>query len=206
MLVLALGVAACSSPSDSEENVGTSHEELATVCGASSDGPTQGRDVSVYQGAFDWDGQKNDGVDFGYARIGDGLGGDDEFAGNWSRMKAAGVLRGAYQFFEPGEDATAQANLMIDAVGKLGDGDLPCMIDVEVTGGQSGATIASRVKTWLDLVEAGTGKKPMIYTGPYFWADNVGSSDFGDYPLWIADYGPACPLVPPGWTDWTIWQ
>ena len=70
-----------------------------------------------------------------------GSGGDSQFTSNWSKMKAAGVLRGAYQFFEPGDDIAAQANLMIQAVGVLGDGDLPCMIDVEVTGGQSGATM-----------------------------------------------------------------
>src|SRR5439155_8914997 len=110
------------------------------------------------------------GTVFGYARISDGTGHvDATFAGNWSRMKAAGVYRGAYQFFEPGEDATTQANMMVSAVGALGDGDLPCMIDVEVTGGQSGATIASKVKTWMDIVQNGTGKAPVIYTGSYFW-------------------------------------
>ena len=32
-------------------------------------------------------------------------------------MKAAGILRGAYQYFEPGQDATTQANLMVSKVG-----------------------------------------------------------------------------------------
>ena len=195
---------ACSSPSP--EDVGNSAAAVTTVCGVSSSSSVQGRDVSVYQGNFDWNAQKAAGVDFGYARIGDGLGGDSEFAPNWSKMKAAGVLRGAYQFFEPGEDEVAQANLMIQAVGQLGEGDLPCMIDVEVTGGQSGATIASKVAHWMKLVEAGTGKAPVIYTGPYFWQDNVGSTAFGSTPLWIADYGPSCPLIPPGWSNWTMWQ
>ncbi len=121
-------------------------------------------------------------------------------------MKAAGVLRGAYQFFEPGEDATAQANLMVSKVGVLQKGDLPCMIDVETTGGESASTIASRVRTWLDIVEKGTGKVPVIYTGPYFWDDNVRDTSFGHYPLWVADYGPSCPLVPNGWSSWTLWQ
>src|SRR5207244_9319013 len=107
----------------------------APVCGARSAGPVQGVDVSEYQGAFDWAAAKAGGTVFGYARISDGTGHvDATFAGNWSRMKAAGVYRGAYQFFEPGEDATTQANMMVSAVGALGAGDLPCMIAVGVTG------------------------------------------------------------------------
>ena len=200
---LAFSALACGA---APENVGSSSAAVTTVCGVSSSSAVQGVDVSVYQGAFDWNAQKAAGVVWGYARIGDGLGGDSEFAPNWSNMKAAGVLRGAYQFFEPGDDETAQANLMIQAVGTLGDGDLPCMIDVEVTGSQSGATIASKVATWISLVKAGTGKAPIIYTGPYFWDDNVGSTSFSATPLWVADYGPSCPLIPNGWSDWTMWQ
>ncbi len=193
-------VLACSA---SPEEIGNSSAAVTTVCGASPSGAVQGVDVSVYQGDFDW---QSAGVQFGYARIGDGLGGDSQFASNWSKMKAAGVLRGAYQFFEPGDDETAQANLMIQAVGTLGDGDLPCMIDVEVTGGQSGATIAQKIAHWIQLVQAGTGRAPFIYTGPYFWQDSVGSTSFGSTPLWVADYGPSCPLIPPGWSNWTMWQ
>lgn len=165
----------------------------------------QGVDVSVYQGSFDW---ASAGVQFGYARISDGSGYiDSTFGANWANMKSAGVLRGAYQFFEPGEDPTAQANLMVSMVGGLlGPGDLPCMIDVEVTGGQSGGTIAANVRTWINVVRAGTGLTPIIYTGPYFWDDNVGDTSFGAIPLWVADYGPSCPLIPNGWSNWTMWQ
>ncbi len=95
---------------------------------------------------------------------------------------------------------------MVQKVGKLGAGDMPAMIDVEATGGQSPATIASKIKTWLDIVEAGTGKRPIIYTGSYFWQDNVKDTSFGKYPIWIAAYGPSCPSLPPGWTNWTFWQ
>lgn len=207
VLAIAIVVAACSAPGGgSGENVGTSSDDLTTVCGAASGSVVQGRDVSVYQGDFDWNAQKAAGVVFGVARIGDGTGSDSKFTENWANLKNAGLLRGAYQFFEPGEDETAQANLMIAAVGALGDGDLPCTIDLEVTGGQDPATIASKVATWLALVEKGTGKAPIIYAGPYFWADHVGSTAFGKYPLWVADYGPACPLMPPGWATWTFWQ
>jgi lysozyme len=201
-----LAVASCSAP-PAAETVGVTSQASTTVCGAPTNGPIQGVDISHYQGSFDWASAKAGGTVFGYASIGDGTGyADPDFGANWANMKAAGVLRGAYEYFEPGDDPTAQANLMIQAVGQLGSGDLPCMVDVETTGGQSGATIAANVRTWLDAVQAGTGKIPIIYTGPSFWDGSVGSTAFGATPLWVADYGPSCPAVPNGWSNWVIWQ
>ncbi|MEO8796566.1 MAG: GH25 family lysozyme, partial [Polyangiaceae bacterium] len=176
---------------------------LTKVCGAKTNGPVQGYDVSVYQGAFTWKGR---GVQFGAARISDGTGNpDSQFDGNWSRMKSAGVIRSAYQFFEPGQNEVTQANMVIKKVGKLGPGDLPVMLDIEVTGGQSPATIRKKAQHWLDLVEAGTGKRPFVYSYGSFLETNLGSG-FGKYPLWIANYGPTCPSVPNGWKNWVFWQ
>jgi GH25 family lysozyme M1 (1,4-beta-N-acetylmuramidase) len=191
-----------SGPADGE--LGTSSEELTTV----TPGPShvEGIDVSHYQGTINWASEKAKGRMFGVASVGDGSYQDPTFATNWAAMKAAGVIRGAYQFFEPGQDPIAQANIMIAKVGMLGDGDLPCTIDVEVTGSQSAATVAANVGKWLARVEAGTGRKPMIYTGPYFWQDNVKSLAYGGYPLWVADYGVSKPQVPAPWTNYKIWQ
>jgi GH25 family lysozyme M1 (1,4-beta-N-acetylmuramidase) len=186
------------------EPVGSSTQAVTEKCGASANGPVQGVDVSDYQGNFDWAAAH---VKFGYAQVSDGLYSPDwSFDGNWSRMKNAGVLRGAYQFFEPEQDEVAQANMLIAKVGHLGPGDLPAMIDVEVTRGESPSTIGARVRTWLETVEKGTGLRPMIYTGSYFWEDDVGT-DLKEYPIWIAAYGPSCPSLPDdGWSNWTMWQ
>ena len=177
---------------------------MVEKCGEPAGGPVQGVDVSVYQGNFDWAAAH---VAFGYARISDGVRYvDPTFDGNWARMKAAGVLRGAYQFFEASEDETAQANLMVQKVGRLQPGDLPPMIDVEVTDNVAAATIGARVLHWLQIVEAGTGRRPIIYTGSYFWEDNVGTN-LSSYPIWIAAYGPSCPSLPQdGWSNWAFWQ
>ncbi len=200
-------VSACSAGDQTPETTGSTADAMKVVCGASAGGPVQGRDVSVYQGNFDWNAQKAQGVVFGYARISDGTTHyDSQFSNNWNKMKAAGILRGAYQFFEPAQDPVAQANMVVAAIGKLGVGDLPAMIDVEATGGQSGATIAARIQIWMDVVEKGTGRHPLIYSGSYFWEDNVGSTAFGATPFWIAAYGPACPSVPNGWSNWKFWQ
>jgi lysozyme len=182
----------------------SSSDQVTKSCGASTTGPVQGVDVSKYQGNFNW---STANVAFGYARISDGsLSPDSTFVANWANMQAAGVLRGAYQFFRPEQDATAQAQMVVNAVGMLGPTDLPAMIDVEIADNQSPATIAAGVKTWLGIVTAGTGKTPIIYTGASFWQTSVQDTSFGAYPVWIAAYGPTCPSLPPGWTSWAIWQ
>jgi GH25 family lysozyme M1 (1,4-beta-N-acetylmuramidase) len=207
LAAISLSVLAClagCSGSPGGGAVGTSGAAVTESCGASASGPVQGVDVSEYQGNFDWAAAH---VTFGYARISDGTGTiDPTFDANWANMHAAGVLRGAYQFFEPGENVVAQANLMVSKVGRLQPGDMPAMIDVEVTGGESGGTIGAEVAQWLQIVEAGTGRQPIIYTGSYFWQDSVGDTGLGSYPVWIAAYGPACPSLPPGWSAWSMWQ
>jgi lysozyme len=195
---MALG---CSSGPAGEE-VGQQSEASVCATGAT----VKGVDVSVYQGSVNWASVKASGVDFAIARISDGSYLDTTFATNWAAIKSAGMVRGAYQFFEPGEDPTAQANIVISAVGTLGDGDLPVTADMEVTGGQSAATIAANLSTWAAKVEAGTGKKPMIYTAPGYWDGSVGSTAFGGDPLWVANWGVSCPSLPSGWSNWKVWQ
>ena len=166
-----------------------------------------GVDVSQYQGAINWPAVKAAGKDFAIARISDGTGSPDgTFATNWAGIKSAGMVRGAYQFFEPGEDPVAQANLVISSVGVLGSGDLPVTADMEVTGGQSAATIAANLQTWVNHVQAGTGKAPMIYTAPGYWDASVNSTAFGNLPLWGANWGVTCPSLATGWSNWKAWQ
>ena len=178
--------------------------QAATVCAA---GPiVQGVDVSVYQGTISWPSVKAAGIDFAIARISDGSALDTDFATNWSGMKSAGVIRGAYQYFEPGQDPMTQANIVISAVGMLGAGDLPVTADMETTGGQSAATIAANLQTWATAVHAGTGKVPMIYTAVGYWNSSVGSTSFASDPLWVANWGVTCPDLPSGWSNWVFWQ
>lgn len=178
--------------------------QAATVCASGS--VVQGVDVSVYQGTINWSDVKAAGIDFAIARISDGTDLDSDFSTNWSGMQAAGIVRGAYQYFEPGEDPTDQANIVISAVGKLGSGDLPVTADMETTGSQSAATIAANLQTWAAAVQTGTGKAPMIYTAEGYWNGDVNSTAFGSNPLWVANWGVSCPDLPNGWTAWEFWQ
>jgi lysozyme len=201
--LLAVSVAGCSGGGD-DGPLGTAQEEVVVCPGPNV---VKGIDVSVYQGNIDWAAVKGSGIEFAIARVSDGTFKDTKFDQNWPAMKAAGLIRGSYQFFEPGGDPNAQADLMIQKVGMLGAGDLPCVLDVEATGGQSAATIVANIHTWFDKIKAGTGKTPFIYTGKYFWKDNVASNaDFADIPLWLAAYVSPCPNTPDPWTSWVMWQ
>ncbi len=199
MLTLA-GVFHGCAPADEDSVV----EQAVCATGAT----VEGVDVSIYQGGhIDWNAVHASGRQFAITRINDGVNSmDPTFRTNWSGIRAAGMIRGAYQYFRPNADAATQARIVCSAVGRLGDGDLPAMLDLESSGGMSSSTIIARITTWLHDVEACTGKRPMIYTAAWFWNPNVGSRAFGAYPLVVAAYGPSCPTLPIGWTRWAIFQ
>ena len=158
----------------------------ASTAGAWCIGGTtvQGIDVSVWQGGINWGSVKDAGVKYAYARATNGTKIiDSTFDKNWAGMKNNGILRGAYQFFRPGQDAVAQANLILQRMGPLGPTELPPMIDVEEADWQPKSVVAKKVGQWLDVVEAATGTKPLIYTGTWFWDPQVGSNAYGGYPL-----------------------
>ncbi|MCW5802122.1 MAG: hypothetical protein KIT31_07025 [Deltaproteobacteria bacterium] len=170
---------------------------------------TFGIDISKWQGTINWTSVKNAGVVFAFVRVSDGVNTPDaKFASNWSGAKNAGIIRGAYQFFRPAQSVTAQADMMINALGgSYTPGDLPPVIDVEADGGLAPATVASRVRQWVDRVQGALGVTPIVYTGKYFWRDEVGSpASFAPNPLWIAQYTSLCPDLPAPWSKWTFWQ
>jgi lysozyme len=182
-------------------------EQSMSVC---ADGPTTyGIDVSRFQGDIDWQKVKNSGVEYAFIQISRSLTDiDAKFAYNWKRAKEVGILRGAYQRFQPGQDVIGQAKLFVDKLEQNGftAGDLPPVLDVEDANGLTAAQIAARVKQWMEYVEPRVGLRPIIYTGFYFWRDSVGGADFTQHPLWIANYSATCPLVPQHWTRWTLHQ
>lgn len=204
LFVLAFLVA-CSGEQTTDEY--SDLEQAATVCGS---GPTvTGIDVSYYQPNIDWTKVRADGVRFAFIRVSDGLGTvDTKFATHWAGSRAAGIKHGAYQFFRPSQDPIAQANLLLSKIGTPEPDDLPPVIDVEADGGLTPAQVAAKVKLWVDHVSAATGQTPIIYTGFYFWRDQVGAPAFAaSYPLWHAQYtSAACPNIPAPWSNWAFWQ
>jgi GH25 family lysozyme M1 (1,4-beta-N-acetylmuramidase) len=203
-LVLASLVGACAAEEPAALEVSQVTQEAGVCAGPTT---TYGIDVSRFQGDIDWDAVAGSGVKFAFIQVSRSLTDVDmKFDFNWRRAKEVGILRGAYQRFHPGQDVMAQANLFLSKLGPYQAGDLPPVLDVEDADGLGPTAIANAVRQWVEYVEQELGVRPIIYTGFYFWRDSVGGADFSEYPLWIANYGASCPLVPPAWTKWTIHQ
>jgi lysozyme len=170
-------------------------------------GPTtSGIDVSYYQGDITWSRVHRAGVKFAFIRVSDGstiL--DSKFAANWSGARQARVLRGAYQFFRPEEDPIVQANVLVAELRKRGAGELPPVIDIEVTGGLPLATVVANARLWIEHVRSQLGVEPIVYTnyGMFRWG---GGEPLARQLLWLAHYTQQCPSVPPPWSKWTFWQ
>jgi lysozyme len=172
---------------------------------------TRGIDVSAWQATIDWNRVAASGVEFAFIRVSDGTHSiDSRFSQNWSGAHSAGVLRGAYQFFRAGQDVSAQANIMINAL-RADGGELAPVIDVEADSiqGRSSAQVVAEVEQWIQLVGAATGTTPIIYTGTYV----TGSSSpmYASSPLWEAAYfldytSSHCPRINDNWDAWTFWQ
>ena len=178
-----------------------------------------GIDVSYWNSGIDWPKVRAAGQRYVFAKATEAdYYKDPTLDDNWLGAKSAGVLRGAYHFFRCGVDPAKQAKVFIDYIKSMkDDGELPPVLDLEVSDGVPNHKIIPSVKTWLDLVEAAFGKKPIIYSGFYFLKDNFSIPGGGppawakDYHLWIAQYpnqyvDGMSPSLPPGWFKWTFWQ
>ena len=208
LLSLAASLVACGG-NVPDESVSENGELLADAKVCPGTTKVYGIDVSEFQGTINWTAVKAAGKDFAVIRVSDGTGHlDPKFATNWKAAKAAGVAVGAYQFFEPSQDPTAQADLLVSHLTSVGygAGDLPPVIDVEVTGGVSAATVSSHVNTWIARVKSRTGRLPSLYTSPGFWS-GIGNPTPTTLPyIWVANWGVSCPTLPPAWGRLRLWQ
>ena len=167
-----------------------------------------GIDVSKYQQNVRWEAVKqmkvND-VQLGFAFIKATQGTDrtdDVYRWNWKEAKDAGIARGAYHFYNPLQNGKSQAKHFINTV-KLESGDLPPVLDIEVTKGVNTKKLKKELKVWLNEVESHYKVKPIIYTNAGFY-NNVLGNDFDSYPLWVAHYQE---MIQPGVTrNWAFWQ
>lgn len=169
-----------------------------------------GVDVSHWQGTVNWSQVRSDNVTFAFMKATEGTNyTDPSLAQNWAGARQVGIFRAAYHFARPSiGSGPAQARYFVAKAGLFhGTGDLPPVLDLEVTGGLSPAALRTWVSSWLTTVEQLTGRTPILYFSPYFWIDHLGNSTaFTRYPLWIAHYTTNGPLVPGGWSRWTFWQ
>jgi lysozyme len=166
-----------------------------------------GIDVSRYQQAVSWQlvkEMKVNNIQLGFAFIkateGNNLV-DPYFSRNWRKAREAGIVRGAYHFFNPKKDGKSQAKRFISTV-DLQSGDLPPVLDIEKGWNVSKTKLQQEIKAWLDAVEAAYGVKPILYTYVTFYEKYLQGA-FDDYPLWIAHYyQPGNPRISRSWHFW----
>ncbi|MBD2769304.1 glycoside hydrolase family 25 protein [Hymenobacter sp. BT664] len=162
-----------------------------------------GIDVSAYQGRIDWPEVARNRVRFAFIKASEGATlRDARFARNWREARAAGVLCGAYHYFQPNRDGRVQANLFARTV-PLAPGDLPPVLDVEAANFHDVAVLRREVARWLRLIEAHYGVRPILYSNHSFYQRHL-AGHFDRYPLWLAHYEVARPTMPAN--KWIIWQ
>jgi lysozyme len=195
--------------------------------------PVFGIDVSGWVNSPNWNTVSAQGVKFVFVKASENTSADAKFLQHWQGSKSVGMLRGAYHFFHPEKNNSAQqASAFIQAVG-TDKGELPPVLDLEqvyVNGNPialpTGDAFLALMKQWLDPVEAAFGRKPMIYASGYFLNQHgVNASWLSSYPLWVAQYlyapgtseeyksastlptpASGMPLQPAGFQPWIIWQ
>src|SRR5450755_3469613 len=169
----------------------------------------RGIDVSHFQGMIDWAQVGAAGIEFCYVKATDGVAFSDvRFQANYTGSKGAGIRTGAYHFLRAGSDAETQAESFLHLIPKLDQGDLPPALDIEEADGVRANVIIGAAQAWLEAVENVLLRRPIIYTVASFWNSTLaGSTHFGDYFLWIADYGARpTPRLPAARSDYQIWQ
>ncbi|MBN9069042.1 MAG: muramidase [Rhizobiales bacterium] len=169
-----------------------------------------GVDVSRWQGNIDWAKLQRHGANFVYIKATDGgdhL--DPMFMKNWQGADEVGLKRGAYHFFYWCRVASEQADWFIRNVPKV-KGALPPVIDVEWNHQSSCKRRPSRdvvlekMKVFMDRLERHYGRRPIIYTTPDFYADNLRGA-FLDYPFWLRSTALHPGKVYPD-REWLFWQ
>ncbi len=169
-----------------------------------------GVDVSRWQGDIDWQKLRRYGANFAYIKATDGgdhL--DPKFHENWRGAARAGIKRGAYHFFYWCRTAASQAEWFIRNVPKE-KGALPPVIDVEWNHQSSckkrppRSDILDKIRVFSQRLERHYGQKPIIYTAPDFYEDNLQGA-FTDHPFWLRAVAEHPSKVYPG-RDWLFWQ
>ena len=157
---------------------------------------------------------KKSGMQFMFAKATQGSIVDPMLEFNWNGAKRAGMIVGAYDFFEPTKDPLQQAQTFLKALPPLKKGDLVAL-DLEEDPNKADswskvphAERIKRVQTWLNAVEKELNIVPIIYASKDFLNDTFGkdAAALKDYPFWLAEYKVDRPQVQPPFTKADYWQ
>ncbi len=119
--------------------------------------------------------------------------------------KNAGLLWGAYHF-GTGADPVSQARFFLKVAGPTSV-DL-VVLDFETNPANPSNTMSlDQARTFIGVVQQATGITAGLYGGAYLREQLGNATDplLQSCWLWWSQYGPR-PVIPPNWTNWTLWQ
>lgn len=179
-----------------------------------------GVDVSVFQGLKIDYAKAATEIRFAIIKCTEGVKGlDSERLAHIDGFRKVGVRTGIYAFVHPGMGTgDEQAEILWQACGDT----MPDFfaIDLEASDGHNVDDILKFVRDFVAGCEGRFGRKPLLYTGPWF-VNKLGAafksaSDLAECPLWISAYthgndwtpGPddQPPKMLPWGNKWAIWQ
>jgi GH25 family lysozyme M1 (1,4-beta-N-acetylmuramidase) len=180
-------------------------------------GPTEGIDVSHWQGAIDWPTVRAAGKRFAFIKASEATDFVDvNYTTYRAQAKAAGLYVGAYHFARPDStpgDAVAEADHFLTTA-QVVSGELLPVLDLEVAGGLSQTQLQNWVRGYLGRIYERTGLRGVIYMSPAFWKTYAGDTIWfaanGYKVIWIAHWTtgsePTVAAADWGGQGWTFWQ
>ena len=164
----------------------------------------KGIDISVFQNKISsYQAIRDSGVVFAYVRGLYGCSWDSLMDTHLTGLQNVGILVGVYQFTLPGDDAHEEARLVVQRESL----DLPVTGDIETLNKHTAAEAQVWVHDYMAHIKEFGKRKPMIYTGKYFWDNSLGEDDNFGCSLFHAQYTTAAtPSISKAWADWTMWQ
>lgn len=128
---------------------------------------------------------------------------DPNYQNNFQQAQALGLLWGAYHFGN-GDDGVTQADFFLNTVVPAANTIL--VLDFESNNGGSTMSL-QEARDFVTHIQSVTGTWPGLYAGSYLKEQLGTQADpvLQNCWLWLAQYGPT-PVLPPGWTNWTVWQ
>lgn len=170
--------------------------------------PVRGMDISHYQDDVDWAQVKTAGLSFVYIKATEGTDlADDMFKHNWQGASEAGLLKGAYHFYNFCAGGAAQADFFIKNVPAT-PGALPPTVDLERSSSctklPSRASFRKSLAAFTAKIKAAYGRKPVLYTNSEIYGLYL-QGDSAEYRIWFTDIHNTQPQLPEQ-RAWTFWQ
>ena len=170
-----------------------------------------GVDASSLQNPLctDWRAIGRAGNVFAFLRASEGFTPDSAYVRHRDAARAAGLLTGAYSFWRPRHSPEVLVDTFFSVTGD-DPWSLPPVLDLESEDKADTlppAALLDHVSHGLELMEARSGSRPIVYVGPGFADKHLPPNhDLGSKAsLWLAAYLPK-PLLPKGWTEYLFWQ